>query len=207
MGGLWKKIPITFAVLACAWVAIAGVPPFSGFQSKDAILLAAHHHHPHESPFVMWGPLAVLAALSLGGGLYFNVPKYLEPVIPLAEEGVPRRNRIRLVGNDQYGVEGNRVCIGFPGYHVDFAFLIILTENPLACYTRADQIFKKGGATHVLQQDHCWYQRFHSFRDRACSPLGYFFCIQNSHGVPVAVFIFLTPALFFCERGNGENHV
>ncbi|MFN7925672.1 MAG: NADH-quinone oxidoreductase subunit L [Bryobacteraceae bacterium] len=46
MGGLRKYIPVTFATLACAWVAIAGVPPFSGFHSKDAILLAAHHHAP-----------------------------------------------------------------------------------------------------------------------------------------------------------------
>ncbi|MDX1979003.1 MAG: NADH-quinone oxidoreductase subunit L [Bryobacteraceae bacterium] len=123
MGGLMKKIPITFTVLACAWVAIAGVPPFAGFYSKDEILLAAHHHHPwmywvgvvtagmtafyvsramfmtfwgkyrghhhhpHESPFVMWGPLAVLALLSVGGGWYFQVPHYLEPLFPLAEGG------------------------------------------------------------------------------------------------------------------------
>lgn len=33
----------------------------------------------------MWGPLAVLAALSLGGGYFFKVPHYLEPVIPLQE--------------------------------------------------------------------------------------------------------------------------
>jgi NADH-quinone oxidoreductase subunit L len=46
MGGLKSKIPVTFWTLACAWVAIAGVPPFSGFHSKDEILLAAHHHHP-----------------------------------------------------------------------------------------------------------------------------------------------------------------
>ncbi len=45
-GGLRKKIPKTFLTLACAWVAIAGVPPFSGFHSKDAILLSAHAHHP-----------------------------------------------------------------------------------------------------------------------------------------------------------------
>ncbi len=46
MGGLRSKIPVTFSVLLCAAVAIAGVPPFSGFHSKDAILLAAHAHHP-----------------------------------------------------------------------------------------------------------------------------------------------------------------
>jgi NADH-quinone oxidoreductase subunit L len=46
MGGLWKKTPWTFASMCCAAVAIAGVPPFSGFYSKDAILLAAYHHAP-----------------------------------------------------------------------------------------------------------------------------------------------------------------
>ena len=46
MGGLRSKIPVTFMVLFCAAVAIAGVPPFSGFKSKDEILLAVHAHHP-----------------------------------------------------------------------------------------------------------------------------------------------------------------
>jgi NADH-quinone oxidoreductase subunit L len=46
MGGLRKKIPWTYATMLCAAVAIAGVPPFSGFFSKDAILVAAHQHAP-----------------------------------------------------------------------------------------------------------------------------------------------------------------
>ena len=44
MGGLRKKIPITFWTMSCASVAIAGVPPFDGFFSKDAILVAAYQH-------------------------------------------------------------------------------------------------------------------------------------------------------------------
>ena len=46
MGGLRTKIPWTFWTMVCAWVAISGIPPFSGFFSKDAILLAAYHHAP-----------------------------------------------------------------------------------------------------------------------------------------------------------------
>jgi NADH-quinone oxidoreductase subunit L len=46
MGGLRKKIKWTFLTMMCAAVAIAGIPPFAGFFSKDAILLAAHHHAP-----------------------------------------------------------------------------------------------------------------------------------------------------------------
>ena len=122
MGGLRKKIPWTFATMMCASVAIAGVPPFAGFYSKDAILAAADRHapwmywvgvitagmtafyvfraiflafygkyrgeaHPHESPFVMIGPLVVLAALSLAGGRLFNVPGFLAPLFPPVEEG------------------------------------------------------------------------------------------------------------------------
>jgi NADH-quinone oxidoreductase subunit L len=46
MGGLRKKIPWTYWTMACASVAIAGVPFTSGFLSKDAILLGAAHAHP-----------------------------------------------------------------------------------------------------------------------------------------------------------------
>ncbi len=50
MGGLSKKIPITFVTLLCAGVAISGVPPFSGFYSKDAILSAAYEY----APWIYW---------------------------------------------------------------------------------------------------------------------------------------------------------
>jgi NADH-quinone oxidoreductase subunit L len=121
MGGLRKKIPITFWTMVCAWVAISGIPPFSGFFSKDAILLAAYQHspviywigvvtagmtafyvsramfmtffgsyrgaaHPHESPAVMWVPLAVLATLSLAGGWLFPIPEFLKAMFPAFEE-------------------------------------------------------------------------------------------------------------------------
>jgi len=46
MGGLRHKIPWTFWTMMCAAVAIAGVPPFAGFFSKDAILLGAYEHAP-----------------------------------------------------------------------------------------------------------------------------------------------------------------
>ncbi|MGA3046973.1 MAG: NADH-quinone oxidoreductase subunit L [Terracidiphilus sp.] len=41
MGGLRKKLPVTFLCMTAGVIAIAGIPPFAGFFSKDAILYAA----------------------------------------------------------------------------------------------------------------------------------------------------------------------
>jgi NADH-quinone oxidoreductase subunit L len=38
MGGLWRRLPVTTATMAVAWLAISGIPPFAGFWSKDEIL-------------------------------------------------------------------------------------------------------------------------------------------------------------------------
>jgi NADH-quinone oxidoreductase subunit L len=42
MGGLWRKIPWTWATMLFATFAIAGIPPFAGFFSKDEILWRAY---------------------------------------------------------------------------------------------------------------------------------------------------------------------
>ena len=45
MGGLRKKLPITFIVFLAGTLAITGVPPFAGFFSKDEILVKAYMHN------------------------------------------------------------------------------------------------------------------------------------------------------------------
>ncbi len=57
MGGLKKRLPITFITMLMASLAISGIPPFSGFFSKDAILSQAWHLNP-----VFWA-LGVVAAM------------------------------------------------------------------------------------------------------------------------------------------------
>lgn len=46
MGGLRKKLPITHLTFLIGCLAIAGIPPFAGFFSKDEILVAALLKHP-----------------------------------------------------------------------------------------------------------------------------------------------------------------
>lgn len=62
MGGLRKHMPKTFLVFAIGWLAIAGIPPFSGFFSKDEILwLAFASEH---GSIALWVVGAITAALT-----------------------------------------------------------------------------------------------------------------------------------------------
>ena len=57
MGGLRKKLPITFFTMMIGTIAIAGLPPFSGFFSKDEILAHVYEHNK-----VFW-VIAVIGAM------------------------------------------------------------------------------------------------------------------------------------------------
>ncbi len=58
MGGLRKYMPITYVTFFIGTLAIAGIPPFAGFFSKDEILLEAYTR----GSLVFWG-LGAFAAL------------------------------------------------------------------------------------------------------------------------------------------------
>jgi NADH-quinone oxidoreductase subunit L len=62
MGGLSKKMPQTYWTFVFGWLAICGIPVFSGFFSKDEILwLTFSSHH---GSVVLWGIGAVTAILT-----------------------------------------------------------------------------------------------------------------------------------------------
>jgi NADH-quinone oxidoreductase subunit L len=63
MGGLAKKIPITFVTFAIATAAIAGIPPLAGFFSKDEILWFAFASPMGGSP-LLWAMASLTALLT-----------------------------------------------------------------------------------------------------------------------------------------------
>jgi NADH-quinone oxidoreductase subunit L len=76
MGGLRKSLPLTGITFLIACLAIAGVPPFAGFFSKEEILLASYH-----SNF----PIYIIALITAGitafymFRLYFSIFWNKEP--------------------------------------------------------------------------------------------------------------------------------
>jgi NADH-quinone oxidoreductase subunit L len=63
MGGLRRYMPWTFGLMLVATLAIAGIPPFSGFFSKDEILAAAFARGASMPVFYLFYAMGVLAAL------------------------------------------------------------------------------------------------------------------------------------------------
>jgi len=62
MGGLRQHLPVTFWLMAIATLAIAGIPPFSGFFSKDEILASAFARGADTPVFYLYYGLGVVAA-------------------------------------------------------------------------------------------------------------------------------------------------
>jgi len=65
MGGLWKKIPFTYAVMWIGSLALAGIPLFAGFYSKDIILESAWGAHTATGDFAFWMGIAAAAMTAL----------------------------------------------------------------------------------------------------------------------------------------------
>jgi NADH-quinone oxidoreductase subunit L len=125
-GALRTVMKITWITFAAGWLAILGVPPFSGFYSKDKVIEAAfavntgvgiiallgagltafymtrlfamtfhgkarwtEGTHPHESPWIMMAPVAILAFLSAVAGFFLaqgnRIENWLAPVTGFEE--------------------------------------------------------------------------------------------------------------------------
>ncbi len=162
MGGLGKKMKITSITMLIGALSLSGIPPFSGFFSKDLIIevtmesgdailfwlavitalltvfyifrlwfytftgemrakklleeegIEVHHTEVHESPWVMTGPLIVLAALTTVVG-FFGSPWFGAGFIKFVGE---------YLTNFHMEVELNGLVEGvhFVPYYTEFLF-------------------------------------------------------------------------------------
>ena len=54
MGGMWRRTPITAITMTIAALSLAGIPPLSGFWSKDEVLLATYERATHGGGAIYW---------------------------------------------------------------------------------------------------------------------------------------------------------
>jgi len=80
MGGIWRKIPFTYAMMWIGSLALAGFPFFAGFYSKDMILEAAYAAHTGVGALAFW----------LGCAAAFLTAFYSWRLLIMAFHGRPR---------------------------------------------------------------------------------------------------------------------
>ena len=80
MGGIWKKVPVTYAMMWIGSLALAGFPFFAGYYSKDMILEAAYAAQSGVGSMAFW--LGCLAA--------FLTAFYSWRLLIMAFHGAPR---------------------------------------------------------------------------------------------------------------------
>jgi NADH-quinone oxidoreductase subunit L len=211
MGGLWRRMPITWAVSLLGSLALIGAPFFSGFYSKDMIIEAvrasnlsvaplvylmlllgvfvtafysfrmfflvfhgrprwdqapvAHthashgethraHHEPHESPWVVTGPLialaipsVVLGAIAIGPmlfGDYFKGVITVDPAHPAMAEIA--RHFTGWFGLALHAVQTWPFWLALAGVVTAYIFYIVAPSIPAQILARLPLVH------HVLEQ-------------------------------------------------------
>jgi NADH-quinone oxidoreductase subunit L len=134
MGGLRQSMKITFASMVIAMLALSGVPPLSGFWSKDAIIAAAVQTGQLPLMLLAWGTVALTFLYSLKVvGLVFLGPRS-EHVKKLEEEGHHVHEAPRLMWVPYLIMAIATIIIGLGGPYVEsfFTNTLATTLTPIA---------------------------------------------------------------------------
>ncbi len=115
MGGLKRRMPITFITTWIGSLALAGVPPFAGFFSKDMIIEAVHHSSLPGSGFAYF---AVLTGV-------FVTAFYTFRMLFLTYYGKPRMDEhtLKHVEESPWVVTIPLILLAIPSLVAGFMFL------------------------------------------------------------------------------------
>lgn len=133
MGGLRHSMKITFASMVIALLALSGVPPLSGFWSKDAVIATTILTGQIPLLLLAWGTVALTFLYSLKViGLVFLAPKS-EHVSKLEEEGHHVHEAPKLMWVPYVILAIATIAIGLAGPLVESALSHALSiTTPLA---------------------------------------------------------------------------
>ena len=203
MGGLWRHMPITYAVSLLGSLALIGMPFFSGFYSKDMIIEAvkfssqgpaavvypmlllgvfvtafysfrmfflvfhgtprwsAQEHHPHESPWVVTGPLIALAVPSVLLGIVMIGPFVFGEVLTGPITVLPSHTSMQglrelfngALGLTLHSLQTPAFWLMLAGVLAAYIFYVARTQWPAA-------IQKSFGWLHTLWMEKYYLDRF-----------------------------------------------
>ncbi len=134
MGGLRHSMKITFASMVIALLALSGVPPLSGFWSKDAVIAATVITGQIPLMLLAWGTVALTFLYSLKViGLVFFAPKS-EHVKKMEQEGHHVHEAPALMWVPYVILAIATVAIGLAGPWVESSLThaLAMTTTPLA---------------------------------------------------------------------------
>jgi NADH-quinone oxidoreductase subunit L len=137
MGGLRNSMKITFVSMVIALLALSGVPPLSGFWSKDAVITATVLTGQLPLMLLAWGTVALTFLYSLKViGLVFYSPKSAH-VRKLEEEGHHIHEAPALMWVPYVILAAVTIGIGLTGPYIESLFRTALatTATPLGAST------------------------------------------------------------------------
>ena len=126
MGGLCKRMPITFATFLCGMLALAGAPFFSGSFSKDLIMKFAFE----ESRPVFWLLLGAAALTAF----------YITRVCMVAFLGTPRSEHARTAPESPWVMTLPLILLSIPAIFSGYPMIEKLFIAPLGSMTLPHEI-------------------------------------------------------------------
>ncbi|MCI5059703.1 MAG: NADH-quinone oxidoreductase subunit L [Alphaproteobacteria bacterium] len=135
MGGVWKKIPATYVLMWIGSLALAGIPFFAGYYSKDIILEAAFADHTWFGEFAFWmGIAAALMTAFYSARLLFMTfhgkPRASKKVMDHVHESPPIMLTPLMILSVGAVFAGYIFYEGFVGHHQFWdKSLLVLPEN------------------------------------------------------------------------------
>ena len=131
MGGLRRRMPVTYWTFLAGSLALAGIAPFAGFWSKDEALLSAFRNAANEP--LLWVPFALgLVGVVVTGFYTFRM-------VALTFHGRPRTDEAELVDEGGFYVYIPLVALGLLAVFAGF-----LNAEPIGIHALSDYLGASG---------------------------------------------------------------
>ncbi len=199
MGGLWKKMPVTWITALIGSLALIGIPFFSGFYSKDSIIIATHA----AADAGQWGASVAYWALTLG---VFVTAFYSFRMFFLVFHGKPRWHQKAHDGahDDEHHGEPHEsanvvtvplVLLAIPSLVIGFVTVEWLLGGDFFGSSIVADTARHPAMTHVAEEARSAVALgLHGFRLRANLS-------RSGRGCTRGVFVSKTPRPCYCAEG------